>query len=881
MAQFELGQPFAPLEQLMGVLPSLSAALVPAPLATLMTDPASPILHFFPTTFSSDMNGKKNSWEAVVKIPFIEADLLLATLQARYGMLSEAERMRNAFGPAFTFVWEDGPQGKHELSPPSATFPPLVDCRVHRVIIDIARPERDELRRGLTPGVATPPGFPTLSSLPHTPLLQNLAVCVFDSGQPARGLTLGLVIDATGVAQWRGDLRRFVAQNRTVHIHWPHLLEAQLEAVTDGERIYRANSDQAAPVTADWLRSVAGVDRYERVIETMEETLRTRRGVILAGGIEMLALVRPFRRMRMRLSDGAIEKEFDPAHVELVPLQLLVTQLAHPDPRFIARPPPGDPAAPLANCFPPGETVIHVGSLPNVAFGAAGVVEGPTADGRRMLVRFAAGMDPSLPEAARAMHSIVAADLERQLSEFVDARDAARRLDLPPWLLSKLTSAMQVLPAGSTRGAPVCIGLSVKFEGRGRAVPHLARRVGPGHWLYSHDLIRTVAAYHAAFPDLFSALIRQGPGMDRPSADALFSRNAAARLTEVRAWLRERGFPSPADATKSCDGVQILSSKGVRELMARVDRAIEADATRGRVTEEQPRVVAIPPANLVTRHTGSLYALARLINERPGKAATASRNQSNGSKNGGKDGGKDGNRSGSGSVPSFQPGERVVWTGDGADGVPFGAVATVVAIMSGGDALDDCGQCWIVLDHPLRGIATDLDGLLEGSLAQRGLIVRTERLLSASRGSTEPATERGDNSDAVKFLTKIMAAAALSAEKERHEEGTVGGGKGNKLKVKSDQKPTGKPVVVANKPAPSAATVMQPTPPAAVAAVKQQRASPAIQPTPPPAAVAAIQSTPTAPVVTVKKKTPSTATTAKISYSTASHSVASTKRNEQ
>lgn len=37
-----------------------------------MTDPNSPLLDFYPLEFKLDLNGKKNDWEAVVLIPFIE-----------------------------------------------------------------------------------------------------------------------------------------------------------------------------------------------------------------------------------------------------------------------------------------------------------------------------------------------------------------------------------------------------------------------------------------------------------------------------------------------------------------------------------------------------------------------------------------------------------------------------------------------------------------------------------------------------------------------------------------------------------------------------------------------------------------------------------------
>ena len=47
----------------------------------------SPILDFYPTNFEQDMNGKKQEWEAVVKIPFIDETRLL---QAMACMLSFA-----------------------------------------------------------------------------------------------------------------------------------------------------------------------------------------------------------------------------------------------------------------------------------------------------------------------------------------------------------------------------------------------------------------------------------------------------------------------------------------------------------------------------------------------------------------------------------------------------------------------------------------------------------------------------------------------------------------------------------------------------------------------------------------------------------------------
>ena len=45
-----------------------------------MYDVNSPILDFYPEDFEQDMNGKKQEWEAVVKIPFIDENRLLKAM---------------------------------------------------------------------------------------------------------------------------------------------------------------------------------------------------------------------------------------------------------------------------------------------------------------------------------------------------------------------------------------------------------------------------------------------------------------------------------------------------------------------------------------------------------------------------------------------------------------------------------------------------------------------------------------------------------------------------------------------------------------------------------------------------------------------------------
>lgn len=103
--KFTKGRPFEPLIQLLSVLPPKSSNFLPLSLAKLMVDEKSPILNFYPSNFKMDLNGKKNLWEGVVLLPFIDQDKLLETVNI-YGdkeKLYLEEKFRNCFGKDIIF----------------------------------------------------------------------------------------------------------------------------------------------------------------------------------------------------------------------------------------------------------------------------------------------------------------------------------------------------------------------------------------------------------------------------------------------------------------------------------------------------------------------------------------------------------------------------------------------------------------------------------------------------------------------------------------------------------------------------------------------------------------------------------------------------------
>lgn len=95
---FDLGKPFKPYEQLMGVLPAASNHAIPEPFRILMSDPDSPIVDFYPEDFPIDLNGKKFAWQGVAILPFIDEKRLLEAMNLKYPELSEDEHRRNETG---------------------------------------------------------------------------------------------------------------------------------------------------------------------------------------------------------------------------------------------------------------------------------------------------------------------------------------------------------------------------------------------------------------------------------------------------------------------------------------------------------------------------------------------------------------------------------------------------------------------------------------------------------------------------------------------------------------------------------------------------------------------------------------------------------------
>ena len=107
--EFQLGEPFKPLDQLMAVLPPASSHCMPEKYKELMTDKSSVIADFYPETFPVDPNGKRYSWMHIALLPFIDEKRLLAAIRPLESTLTPEETRRNSLLSTLMVVHKSHP----------------------------------------------------------------------------------------------------------------------------------------------------------------------------------------------------------------------------------------------------------------------------------------------------------------------------------------------------------------------------------------------------------------------------------------------------------------------------------------------------------------------------------------------------------------------------------------------------------------------------------------------------------------------------------------------------------------------------------------------------------------------------------------------------
>ena len=550
--KFEIGAPLTPFQQLMGCLPPASAELVPKLYRWLMMDPSSPILQFYPPTFAVDMNGKKNPWEGVNLLPFIDADLLKNTIAEHCpeSKLTSAERQRNSFGNVYAYRYD--PTGEDFVPSPNTQIG-LSD--VHGSHSSETLIEEDAVTGGGIPGfkaklmegtVIPYPGFPSLNVLPMAKR-ELIKVGLNCFGSPSKYPTMMLTLNALPALPPLEQLAQTVLE-RSVFVNWPMMHEGRVVAISDEEQEIRKVDGK---LVVKKHSAMAG-QKWATQSQLMQQMYFVGNGIPGSGGIDIgeikirLKLL-PLQGMRVLQSNGAKKKVFGQQEAD-VPLQLALWQAPAPDPRFQERGP-----MTLQDRFPNNSNVVVTKGKYR---GCKGTVLAVADDKKSVAVKVET-LPPEIPFGLAIAKSVQ--------ESFVSSYDAARILKMNPGVLGKITSCLSFqqgrydlgLNLKNARDGTCVIGYTRKKVDHSQSGKNNADMCAAGdallvigsnaneddddkderiQWEYTPKAIRLIELYRKNFPQLFTQLAKM-PNEKRYDANAVFGPNGEAWLPVIREWL--------------------------------------------------------------------------------------------------------------------------------------------------------------------------------------------------------------------------------------------------------------------------------------------------------------------------------------------------------
>ena len=330
------GRPLNPFEQLLGCMPPSQAHHIPEPYRWLMTDPASPIIDFYPTTFTVDMNGKRWPWEAVVLLPFIDSKRLLsATSTVDQSLLTEQERQRNSVGTTVVMMHDLAHEEKIPRLGDPEYFQEIKSCKAITVPFEVSDWNytsdtvpvlKPQVKIGTTPK----PGFSSLRDAPVQSLWRRkMGLNIF--GGRSRYKTASLEISSLMPPLPPVEMLAPKLIGTSIFVNYPHFVEGLVTAVSDKNVTIRGKNEPRKWTQEEanrWALQRDGVVRRAEIGEGINGS----GGLILAPDQPLTLSVRPLQGL-VTTKDGTVVKSYAKFELE-VPLVSSFWTPSQVDPRL-------------------------------------------------------------------------------------------------------------------------------------------------------------------------------------------------------------------------------------------------------------------------------------------------------------------------------------------------------------------------------------------------------------------------------------------------------------------------------------------------------------------------------------------------------------------
>uniref|UniRef100_A0A8C9W0Y4 5'-3' exoribonuclease 1 n=1 Tax=Scleropages formosus TaxID=113540 RepID=A0A8C9W0Y4_SCLFO len=567
---FQKGTPFLPFQQLLAVLPAASKDLLPQCYQHLMTSPGSPIIEYYPLDFKTDLNGKQQEWEAVVLIPFIDEKRLLAAMEPYNELLSAEEKARNRHSECALYR-HDMQLDFCYMSPLLERFPHIPHCHVRQTMVpmDAWQVPLDHRVHSVDSSSLYFCGFPTLRHIRHKVFYKRKSgVVVFQ--QSSRGENMMLEILNTPEEELQVAA---LTLGRTVFVNWPHLEEARVVAVSDGEtrffledppglqKVYMGRTPPPTRVVhlsdkeqKEWLKEVQSLTEQYRKGIVINETAVLLYAQLLAGRRYVLSSTG-----RVHLEKQWAKQALPFAHQTIVKD---IKAFESSFPRFKT----------LEELFPRGTLVFMMG---NPYYGAMGEVQesGDVIGEGRVRVVFTMPCEPQLDALIQNQH--------KYSVRYSPGYVLSSRLGVSSYLVSRFSGSVFIgrgsrkNPHGEQKSN---VGLNLKFNKKNEEVPGYTKRTEK-EWLYSAAVEELLAEYLERFPEVFEFVSRNShddvfyeddiwPGEDE---------NGAEKVQEILSWLKTH--PVSSTSRTSCD-LRILDSGIVEKIEEELDKTKSSKKVR-------------------------------------------------------------------------------------------------------------------------------------------------------------------------------------------------------------------------------------------------------------------------------------------------------------
>ncbi|KAI1311888.1 hypothetical protein EDD11_003289 [Mortierella claussenii] len=519
---FELGTPFKPYEQLMGVLPEASKQHIPQAYWDLIVKESSPIKDFYPKDFELDMNGKKQDWEAIVRIPFIDQDRLLKAMKSQEHLLTDEEVERNGTGESTVFTRDESLTETY-LSPLPSFFPDIKDCKCkqstfHLPIIEGVSSLRKGLCEGAFKGADALFGFPSLDTIKHSGNLGYHGVQVFQAASRNETMVVNIV---NRFEDTKPEALAMSKIGKRVYVGWPFLKEGIVTSISDDMFKYDLQVQGRNKIVTKMPHRTSTFDTWRKRVDKIETLYNKRFGVVI-GDIEFTAQVLLLKGLRREMN-GALVKDFcKPGEEQEFAIQTVVDNVKHPDTRTKEEPP-----RPLNEDFPLDSQVFFLGQG-HYGCPAQVIAHSDNALALRVAIPSDSKGEPTFG------HEIVKQSLSSTV--YMPSFAVSKRVGFSNLVLSKLTSSLHVVYRSTDRR--VNLGLNLKFEGKKQKVLGYTRKSENG-WEFSQKAVALLEEYKTLFPEFLDGLEKKARS-DFYIAEELYPEgDSTEKIKRIEDWLKK------------------------------------------------------------------------------------------------------------------------------------------------------------------------------------------------------------------------------------------------------------------------------------------------------------------------------------------------------